>query len=168
MVTVLPIIDCSTMPLPSRAASRYPTMPFPLVERKQLSSTTMELSTIIPTPSTRLDKVTTFKEKPITWIRIRAARMEIGMEVPTIRDALISPKNRKMISMETTTAITMVCITLFKEELISSLVSLTVMISRFSSASVRFLMVFLTALETSTAEALCCFLIPMEMVSSPL
>ena len=128
----------------------------------------MELSTIIPTPSTKLDKVTTFKEKPITWIRIRAARIEIGIEVPTIRDALISPKNRKMISMETTTAITMVCITLFKEEVMLSLVSFTVTISRFSSASIRVLMVCFTDLETSTADALCCFLMPMEMVSSPL
>ena len=128
----------------------------------------MELSTIMPTPSTRLDMVTTFKEKPMALIRIKAARMEIGMEVPTISDALISPKKRKMITMEMTTAITMVCITLFKEEVISSLVSLTVMISRFSSASIRVLMVLFTDLDTSTAEALCCFLMPTEMVSSPL
>ena len=93
VVAVPPIMDCSTSPLPSRAASRYPTIPFPLVDRKQLSSTTIELSTIIPTPSTKLLKVITFKVKPMACIRIRATRMEMGMEVPTIRDARISPKN---------------------------------------------------------------------------
>ena len=75
----------------------------------------MELSTIIPTPSTRDERVTTFKVKPIALIAINVARIEIGIEVPTIRDALISPKNRKIIIMEIITAITMVSITLFKD-----------------------------------------------------
>jgi len=115
VVAVPPIIDWSTTPLPFKAASRYPTSPFPSVERKQLSRTTMELSTIIPTPSTRDERVTTFKVKPIALIAINVARIEIGIEVPTIRDALISPKNRKIIIMEIITAITMVSITLFKD-----------------------------------------------------
>ena len=69
----------------------------------------------------------------MTFIIIRAARIEIGIEVPTIRDALISPKNRKMMIMEIITAITMACITLFKDALISSLLSNTTTMSRSSS-----------------------------------
>ena len=54
---------------------------------------------------------------------IRAARMENGIEVPTIRDALMSPKNRKMITMEIITAATMVFITVPRAELMESLLS---------------------------------------------
>ena len=77
----------------------------------------------------------TFKVKPIACIRIRAARIEIGIDVPTISDARISPKNRKMITMDTRTAMAMVCITLFSEDWMESLVSLTTTISRFSSSA---------------------------------
>ncbi len=167
VVAVPPIMDWITMPLPSRAASRYPTIPLPFVDRKQLSSTTMELSTIIPTPSTMLLRVMTFKVKPMACIRIRATRMEMGMEVPTIREARISPKNTYIISMDTITAMAMVCHTLCKEELMESLVSLTTTISRFSSSAVSARIVRFTALDTSMAEALCCFLTPREMVSRP-
>ena len=83
---------------------------------KQLSSTTMELSTIIPTPSTRLPRVITFREKPIRLIRIRADKIEMGMDVPTIRDALISPKNSRMITMEIITAMIMVWYTDDRED----------------------------------------------------
>ena len=55
--------------------------------------------------------VTTFRENPMTDIRIKAARIDTGIELPTIRDALISPKNRKIIIMEMITAINMVVVT---------------------------------------------------------
>ena len=48
----------------------------------------------MPTPSTRLLRVITFKVKPMACININAAKMEMGMEVPTIKDAFTSPKNR--------------------------------------------------------------------------
>ena len=127
----------------------------------------MELSTIIPTPRTRLLNVITFKVKPMACMRINAARIEMGMEVPTIREALISPKNKKIITMDTKTAITMVCITLFKEDWMESLVSLTTTISRFSSSLCRVSITRLTSRDTSMAVALCCFFTPMEMVSLP-
>ena len=77
----------------------------------------------MPTPSTRAPRVTTFREKPMALMAIRAARMENGIEVPTIRDALMSPKNRKMITMEIITAATMVFITVPRAELMESLLS---------------------------------------------
>ena len=76
--------------------------------RKQLSKTTMELSTIMPTPRTRALIVMTFKVKPTLVIRIMDTRMEVGIELPTIRDALISPKKSQMMIMEIITARTIV------------------------------------------------------------
>ena len=153
------------MPLPSSAAWRNSANPLPLVERKQLSRTTMELSTIIPTPRTRPPRVSTFSEKPIVFIAMRAARIEIGMEVPTIRDAFKSPKNRRIITMEITTAAIIVWNTLTKELLISSLLSLITIISSSGSSAIRRSMVLCTALETSPAEFSCCFFMPSIMVS---
>ncbi len=168
VVTVPPMMDCRTVSLPFNAASVYSRNPTPLVERKQLSSTTMELSTIIPTPRTRLLRVITFRENPRALMEIRAARMEMGMEVPTIREAFRSPKNRKMITMDTRMAMTMVCITEFREDLIMSLLSLTTTISRLGSAASRRFMVLVTSLDTSTSVLLCCFLMPTAIVSLPL
>ena len=62
----------------------------------------------MPTPSTRLLRVMTFSENPMALMEIRAAKIEMGMDVPTISDAFRSPKNRNIITMDTTTAITMV------------------------------------------------------------
>ena len=118
MVAVEPIIDWITMLLPSRAALWNSLKPFPFVERKQLSSTTIELSTIIPTPSTRLPKVITLSENPMTLIITRAARIDTGMDVPTIRDAFKSPKNRKITTIDTIIAAIIVCNTLINEPLI--------------------------------------------------
>ena len=161
-------MDWITIPLPSRAALWNSLKPLPFVERKQLSRTTIELSTIMPTPRTRLPSVITFSEKPMTFIITSAARMEIGIDVPTIMDALKSPKNRKIMTMETITAAIMVCSTLSRELLIISLLSSTTMISklRFSARSRE--TVLLTALETSPAELFCCFFTPSTTVSAPL
>ena len=139
-----------------------------MVERKQLSSTTIELSTIMPTPSTKLLRVITFRENPMALMEIRAARMEMGIDVPTIRDAFRSPKNRKIITMDTTIAIIMVCITEFKEDLIMSLLSLTTTISKLGSPDSSLFMVRITSFDTCTSVLLCCFLISMAMVSLPL
>ena len=168
VVAVEPMMDWSTTPLPFSAASWNLSKPLPSVERKQLSSTTIELSTIIPTPSTRLLSVITFREKPMTCIIISATRMDIGMDVPTIIDAFQSPKNRKRITMEMITAMIMVWNTDARDSSIISLLSFTTTISssgllRFNCSIVRF-----TALDTSPAELSCCFLIPREMTSSPL
>ena len=62
----------------------------------------------MPTPSTRLPSVMTFREKPMAPIKTRAARMDTGIEVPTINDALMSPKNSQMITMAAMTAIIIV------------------------------------------------------------
>ena len=70
----------------------------------------------MPTPSTRLPRVMTFREKSIRCMRIRADRMEMGMDVPTIRDALISPKNSRMITMEMITAMIIVWYTDDRED----------------------------------------------------
>ena len=91
VVTVEPKMDCSTMFVPDREALAYPRRPLSSsvsMALKQLSSTTMELSTIMPTPSTRPLMVMIFREKPALVIRIRDTRMDVGMELPTIRDAL--------------------------------------------------------------------------------
>ena len=112
-------MDSSTAAVPSIAAFLVSTKPPPLsVKRKQLSRTTIELSTIIPTPRTRLDRVMTFNVKPMVFMRMRAAKIDTGMEVPTIRDALISPKNSQMMNIAIMTAMIMVWNTLFKELLI--------------------------------------------------
>ena len=119
VVAVPPMMDSRTAAVPSIAAFLVSTKPPPLsVKRKQLSRTTIELSTIIPTPRTRLDRVMTFNVKPMVFMRMRAAKIDTGMEVPTIRDALISPKNSQMMSIATMTAMIMVWNTLFKELLI--------------------------------------------------
>ena len=168
VVTVPPKIDWMTLPVPSSAASIYSRKPCPLWERKQLSRTTMELSTIIPTPRTRLPMVTTFNENPMTDIRISAARMDTGIELPTIRDALISPKNRKMMIMEIITAMTMVVVTDFNADVIWSLVSFTTMTSSCGCSAFSVSIVRFTDFDTSTALLFCCLLMDKDMVSSPL
>ena len=70
--------------------------------------------------------------------------------------------------MDTITAITMVCITLSKDVLMESLASLTTTISRPGSWAFRLAATLLTSFDTSMAVALCCFLMPTEMVSRPL
>ena len=111
VVRVEPRTDMATRPVPSKDAFAYSTNPRPSIlsmARKQLSKTTMELSTIMPTPSTSALMVMTFKVKPTLVIRIRDTRMEVGIELPTIRDALISPKKSQMMIMEIITARTIV------------------------------------------------------------
>ena len=126
VVRVDPRTDMATSPEPSRAAFAYSTKPFSSIlsiARKQLSRTTIELSTIMPTPRTRALIVMTFKENPTRVIRIRDTRMEVGIELPTIRDALISPKNSQMMTIEITTARTIVCATSMRDDLMLSALS---------------------------------------------
>ena len=77
----------------------------------------------MPTPRTRALIVMTFKENPTRVIRIRDTRMEVGIELPTIRDALISPKNSQMMTIEITTARTIVCATSMRDDLMLSALS---------------------------------------------
>ena len=168
MVTVPPMTDCSTTPLPFKAASVYSRNPTPFVDLKQLSSTTIELSTIIPTPRTRLLSVMTFNVNPIALMEISATKIEIGIDVPTIREAFKSPKNRKIIAIDTRTAIPIVCNTEFNEDLIISLLSSTTITSKFSSAAFNCSTTRWASSDTSTSLLLCCFLICTEIVSLPL
>ena len=91
--------------------------------RKQLSNTTIEESTIIPMAITSAPIVTTFSEKPAKLMKISVARREIGIELPTIRLALISPKKINNTSMEKRTPSTSVCATELKEDLMLSAAS---------------------------------------------
>ena len=83
------------------------------------------------------DRVMTFREKTMDFIRIRAAKMDTGMEVPTIRDAFMSPKNSQIMTMETTTAMIMVWNTLSRELEMDSLLSLMTTTSRAGSSAFR-------------------------------
>lgn len=134
---------------------------------KQLSSTTIELSTIIPTPRVRALMVITLSENPIRSISINAARIDTGMELPTIREALISPKKSHMIIIEITTAMIKVSTTDIRDSIMESDESSTRMIFKSGSSAIRRLMVFFTWFDSSIAVALCCLLMETEIVSFP-
>ena len=119
MVVMVPAtMDAVTSFVPSTAASNR-VLSLALL-RKQLSSTTMELSTIIPTPMTRLAIVMIFNENPAKRIIINAVSTETGMELATIREAFQSPKNRNRITIEMIIAISKVDCTDSRELLIPS------------------------------------------------
>ena len=122
----------------------------------------------MPTPRVRALKVMTFKVSPIRFIRIRADRIDTGMELPTIREAFRSPKNSQIITMEMPIAMTMVSATEDRDSMMESAPSSVITISRFSSAAVRLAMVSFTDSDKSTVDELCCLVMDREMVSSPL
>ena len=169
VVAVPPRTEAPTTLVPSSASPMNSTRParFPAVALKQLSNTTMELSTIIPTPSVRALMVMILSENPIRFMSMKAARMEIGMELPTMRDALMSPKNSHMITMEITIAIISVSTTDISDSIIESEESFTIMMFRSGSSAVRRLTVFFTWPDSSMAVALCCLLMETEIVSFP-
>ena len=109
--------------------------------------------------------VITFKENPICVITMRDIRIEVGMELPTIRDALKSPKNTKMIAMDISTAKTMVTATSCRDSKIESASSLATRISRSLSLALRASMASFTSSERAMAVECCCFVIEREMVS---
>ena len=136
--------------------------------RKEASSTTMELSTIIPTPSTSADKVSIFILYPWEYINTTAPSIAIGIEDPTIREAFQSPKKKKMMAMEITTAIIIVWKTLEREERMLSALSCTICTDRLgfffsSSERTRF-----TSLLIPMSDPACVFFKPRLTVSSPL
>ena len=90
-----------TVPAPLTAASGK-SRPWS-VARKQLSMTTMELSTIIPIAITRAPMVIIFRSNPRRYMITSVAKTERGMELPTIRDARRSPKKISRTSMAKTT-----------------------------------------------------------------
>ena len=128
VVSVEPMTDWYTTPVPLSAAFENSLKPVSSVALKQLSSTTVELSTIIPTPNTRALRVMTFRLKPMSCMSIREARIDTGMELPTISEAFRSPKNSHMMTMEMITAIIMVSITELREDMMESLSSFTTVI----------------------------------------
>ena len=76
--------------------------------------TTMELSTTMPMATTRAMAVTTFKEKSNRSIRARVSSRDRGMELPTMRLALTSPKKTNNTSMARTTPSSRVLPTCFR------------------------------------------------------
>ena len=69
-------------------------------DRKQFSSTTLELSTIIPMAMTSAPRVMMFNEKPATAMTITVTSREMGMALPTIRLAFQSPKKMNSTIMD--------------------------------------------------------------------
>ena len=74
----------------------------------------------------------------------------------------------KIMTMEIRTARTSATATSFSELVMLSAVSWAIRIDRFSSSASSFSITSLTAEETSMAVLLCCLVMEMEMVSSPL
>ena len=110
------------------------------LERKQLSKTTMELSTIMPIAITRAPNVIIFRENPATAMTIIVTRSEIGMELPTIKLAFQSPKKRNRIIMERITPIKSVLATEPTASLIWSDISMEISIIRLAfSSCIRFM-----------------------------
>ncbi len=123
------------------------------LERKQLSSTTMELSTIIPMAITSAPSVIIFREKPATAMTITVTSREIGMELPTIRLAFQSPKNRNRIIMDRITPMSSVLATEPTASRICSDISMEISIIRLLfCSSIRF-MTFLTSLTMPMVPA---------------
>ena len=122
VVSVDAATDEVTIRAPSMAASRKVKLRSRLW--KQLSRTTIELSTIIPTPMTRPPNETILKENPKAFIRISVVNTETGIELPTIREAFQSPKKINSTIIQRMIAEISVLITLLTELRILSLVSL--------------------------------------------
>ena len=166
VVSVEPITDWYTTPVPFRAALENSRNPVSSVALKQLSSTTVELSTIIPTPSTRALRVITLRLKPMSCISMRDDRMDTGMELPTIIDAFRSPKNSQMMTMEMIMASTIVSITELRDDMMESLSSSTMVICRLGSLAVSSFTTRFTSFETFRVAASCCLLTVRATISS--
>ena len=168
VVSVEPTTDSYTRPVPSSAAFENALNPVSVVALKQLSSTTMELSTIIPTPNTRALRVITFIVKPTRFISTKDARMDTGMELPTISEAFRSPKNSQIMIMEITTAASIVWNTEVREDMMDSLSSLTTVIFRSVSAAVSSSTTSCTSSDRSRVAESCCFVMETASTSWPL
>ena len=90
--------------------------------------------------------VMTFSEKPAEVIAISDNRIEVGIELPTIREAFTSPKKQENNNHRDTTARIMVTATSFKESRIVSAESFTISIVRSESSAVRVSMVSFTGI----------------------
>ena len=86
-----------TKSAPSMAASAKLRSSF--WERKQLSSTTIELSTIMPIPTTSPPSDMMFMVIPVADMITSVAKTESGIEAATISAARQSPRKRKSTSM---------------------------------------------------------------------
>ena len=166
VVIVEAMIELVTNFAPSSAASRW--VSWRSCRWKQLSSTTIELSTIMPTPMMSPPRETTLKEKPIMFIRMRVVSTETGIELPTMREARQSRKKRKSTIMQRMTAPISVWMTVLIEARICSLESLMTDISTPMLLSLILFIVSMTARETSTVPALCRLVIEIMTVSWPL
>ena len=106
--------------------------------------------------------------KPDSRIAISAANREIGIELPTIRLARISPKNRNSVSIDRTIPIASVSPTDLSDSMISSAVFAVT--SRVTSGSARASSsnALLTWFATVTVLALCFFVTSILIFSDPL
>ena len=91
--------------------------------------------------------------------------MDTGMELPTIRDALMSPKNSQMMAMEITIAAIMVWNTEVREDMMLSLVSITTVTFRSGSAAVNSSITSLTSEDRVREAASCCLVTETAIVS---
>ena len=82
VVNVDAVMAVATSPLPSTAA-RFGSRPSSRW-RKMFSSTTIELSTNMPTPSASPPKLTVLSVKPLKYISAKVAMTEIGIATPMI------------------------------------------------------------------------------------
>lgn len=92
VVRVEAVTALATIPAPSSAASLKVRCSSRFL--KQLSSTTIALSTIMPTPMVSPPRESMLKVMPEKDMMIRVTSTEVGIEVPTISDALMSPRKR--------------------------------------------------------------------------
>ncbi len=148
VVIVDAMIDAVTNPVPFSADSWY--SPVSSFSRKQLSNTTIELSTIIPIAMTNAPKVTTLNVNPSIFMPIIVANREMGIELPTIRLALKSPKKINSTNMDKMTPNTSVSATEDNEEIIASLALYVTSITTVSLLACSLSNIFSTDLVTST------------------
>ena len=125
----------------------------------------MDESTIIPMAMTSAPIVTILSENPAKLIKISVARRDIGIELPTIRLALKSPKKIKSTIIENTTPRTSVSATELKEDLMLSAASYATDICIAEFFAPTFPIRDLTWFDTSTVPSLCTFAMPMLILS---
>ena len=156
----------STSCVPSTAAW-YLLLPI-LLWRKIFSSTTVELSTTIPTESANAANVTIFSVWPPKYSMTKVEIIDSGMATPMIMVLRKLPKKIKITSMAITTAKNRLVSTLFTELIIWSaeLYAIVNSISSYSSSS-KSASALRTSLSTFTVFPSLSFWIPTAITSFP-
>ena len=136
--------------------------------RKHISITTMALSTIIPIPMTRAPIVIIFRENPINFISKNVTKSDMGMELPTIRLPLKSPKKINNTSIVMTIPTRSVSAMETMESMIVSLLSYTGVILISGLAALSLSITDVTLFDSVTALELWILEILTETFSVPL